>query len=123
MRLATLPLVVALAGCQLYWTKPEMQHQGAAGTFFTDHRECVVIAGTPRGAERVFVNLDIYRACLRSRGWQRVTGAKGGVGPGIFRGQEDEGPVAVGEGPPPTPAMTGPPRSRRGDSGPNFGPR
>jgi hypothetical protein len=84
-----------LTGCQLYWIKP-----GADMAAFTsDHHACVKTAGVPPGAERVLVNLDLYRACLRSRGWQRETGSTVSNPPGYFRGQEHEGPVALGEVP------------------------
>ena len=111
------------AGCQLYWSKPDMQHYGAVGPFANDHRECIRTAGVPPGAERVLVNLDLYRACLKSKGWQRVTGAKGGVSAGMMRGQEDEGPVSVDDFPRQTPVMTPPASSGTRWSTPNFGPR
>jgi len=90
-----------LAGCQLYWKKP-----GADMAAFTgDHQTCVKTSGVPPGAERVLVNLDIYRACLRSRGWERETGSSMGNPPGFFRGQEHEGPVKIDEVPEQTPTM------------------
>jgi hypothetical protein len=58
--------------------------------------------GAP-GAERVLVNLDLYRACLRSRGWKRETGSSFSNPPGFFRGQEHEGPVGLAEVPEQTP--------------------
>ena len=90
-----------LAGCQLYWVKP-----GADMAAFTsDHQACVKTAGVPPGAERVLVNLDLYRACLRQQGWKRETGSSHGNPPGYFRGQESEGPVALNEVPEQTPTM------------------
>jgi hypothetical protein len=52
--------------------RPDLHEYVAIGHFFGDHKQCVVTAGSPPGAERVYVNLDIYRACLRSKGWKRV---------------------------------------------------
>jgi hypothetical protein len=114
---------LGVGGCQLYWTKPDLQPYAAVAHFSDDHRECIKTAGVPPGAERVFVNLDLYRACLRAKGWQRVTAARGGVALGMFRGQEDEGPVNAGDVPQQAPVMTQPSTSRRGSSGSNFGPR
>jgi hypothetical protein len=88
-------LAAALSGCQLYWTKPGTD----LAAFSNDHTACVKTAGVPPGAELVLVNLDLYRACLRSRGWQRETGSSTYGTPGWFRGQEHEGPVRVGDVP------------------------
>ena len=97
MRLGLLVvLAVALAGCQLYWQKPGANLR----TFSADHRACVATAGTPLpGDERVLVNLDLYRACLKYLGWKRETGSKISNPPGYFRGLEDEGPVKPDEVP------------------------
>ena len=43
--------------------------------------------------DRLLVNLDLYRACVKAKYWQRVTG-KAGVPIGYFRGQENEGPTS-----------------------------
>jgi hypothetical protein len=87
---------VLFTGCQLYWLKP-----GADMSAFTnDHHACVRTAGTPVGTDdKLFVNLDVYRACLRARGWQRETGSKFANPPGYYRGLEDEGPVRPGDVP------------------------
>jgi hypothetical protein len=82
-----LGLVVALGtmltGCQLYWQKPGAN----LAAFSVDHRSCVGTAGTVLpGEDRVLVNLDLYRACLRYRGWKRETGSKFSNPPGYFRG-------------------------------------
>jgi hypothetical protein len=69
----------------------------------------------------VLVNLDLYRACLKSKGWARVAGAKASTPAGLYRGQEDEGPITVGDLPRQVPVM-GTYSSARG-SGSNFGPR
>jgi hypothetical protein len=88
--------MVALTGCQLYWTKPG----GSLGIFNADHQDCAIAAGRPiQNDDRLLVDLDLYRACLRSRGWERVSGAKGGTPPGYMRGLEDEGPVRPGDVP------------------------
>jgi len=93
--------VVALAGCQLYWLKP-----GADMTGFTnDHQSCVKAAGSPVGDDRLLVNLDMYKACLKSRGWKRETGSSMANPPGYFRGLESEGPVRLGEVPKQPPTM------------------
>jgi hypothetical protein len=106
--LAVLLWALTLAGCQLYWRKP-----GADEAAFTaDHRDCVAKAGVPVSDDRVLVNLEVYRACLRVHGWQRESAS--GSGPGIYRGLEDEGPVAreavpVAHSPaPPAPAPVNP---------------
>jgi hypothetical protein len=85
---AWLLCALALTGCQLYWRKPGAD----PAAFAADHRDCVGKAGVDVGGERVLVNLDIYRACLRMHGWQRESAT--GAGSGLYRGLEDEGPVA-----------------------------
>jgi hypothetical protein len=104
-----LPLLVLLAGCQLYWIKP-----GADMAAFTgDHQGCVKTAGVPVGdGTRVLVNLDLYRACLRTRGWQRETGSSFGNPKGYYRGQENEGPIALTDVPEQTRTVDPPTRPR-----------
>jgi hypothetical protein len=98
--------VLALAGCQLYWLKP-----GADMAAFTaDHQACVKIAGSPVVEDRVLVNLDAYRACLKFRGWARETGSRYANPPGYFRGLEREGPVALTDVPAQVPTMEAPRR-------------
>jgi hypothetical protein len=93
---------VALAGCQLYWIK-----RGATTEAFTaDHQACVQTAAVPHLNDQVLVNLDLYRACLRARGWQRETGSTFENPPGYFRGQENEGPVRLGDVPKQVPTST-----------------
>jgi hypothetical protein len=75
------------------------------------------------GDDRLLVNLDLYRACLKAKDWQRVTGAKAGVSIGYFRGQENEGPIRPSDLPAQPRVVPSPPRGQRGRSGPNFGPR
>jgi hypothetical protein len=97
MRLALVAaLATTLTGCQLYWQKPGAN----LAAFSADHRSCVTTAATALpGEERVLVNLDLYRACLKYRGWKRETGSKFSNPPGYFRGLEDEGPVRPDEVP------------------------
>jgi hypothetical protein len=93
---------VLLTGCQLYWVK-----QGATmDTFTADHQACVKTSGVPHVGDQVLVNLDLYRACLRARGWQRETGSTFENPPGYFRGQENEGPVRVSDVPKQIPTST-----------------
>jgi hypothetical protein len=101
-RLAALGLgVLTLGGCQLYWLKP-----GADMAAFTaDHQSCVKTAGAPVREDWVMVNVDFYRACMRSHGWQRETGSKMGNPAGYYRGQENEGPVRLGDVPRQTPTV------------------
>jgi hypothetical protein len=100
-RLVLLLCAVALAGCQLYWIKP-----GADMAAFTaDHHACVKTAGSPVGTDLLLVNLDVYRACLKTRGWQRETGGTYANPPGYFRGLEREGPVRIGEVPAQVPTV------------------
>jgi hypothetical protein len=82
-------VALALSGCQLYWQKPKAD----LAAFTTDHQACTKIAASPAGDGRVFVNIDMYRACLRSKGWQRETSSSMGTPPGYFRGHENPGPV------------------------------
>ena len=93
--------VVGLAGCQLYWLKPGAD----MATFTTDHQACVKTAGSSVGTDVVLVNLDMYRACLKARGWKRETGSSYGNPPGYYRGLESEGPVSLDEVPKQVPMM------------------
>jgi len=86
-----LVLVLVLGGCQLYWVKPG----GDLAAFTTDHQTCLKTAGMPMKEDWVMVNVDFYRACMKSYGWQRENASKTDVPPGYFRGQEDEGPVRL----------------------------
>jgi hypothetical protein len=99
-------IVVLLTGCQLYWHKPGVVDVNA---FAADHNACIKNTGVPAQAENtVLVNLDLYRACLKDRGWQRETGSKISNPHGFFRGQENEGPVRLGELPRQVPTMDKP---------------
>jgi hypothetical protein len=101
--------VLVLAGCQLYWMKPNAD----MSRFTADHQACVQSSGSPMGGEgRVLVNLKVYRGCLRERGWSRETGSSYANPPGYFRGLEDEGPVRVSDVPEQIPSRNLPGRSR-----------
>ena len=102
--------VLALAGCQLYWLKPNAD----MSSFTADHQACVKSAGTPMGGEdRVLVNVKVYRTCLRERGWTRETGSSYANLPGYFRGLENEVPVRLSDVPEQVPSRDLPGRSRR----------
>ena len=64
-------------------------------TFSAAHQECMKVSGTPVSEGQIYVNLDIYRTCLRARGWQRESASTTQPPAGYFRGQENEGPVTV----------------------------
>jgi hypothetical protein len=88
--------LILLAGCQLYWTKPG----GYLAHFAADHRTCATAAGRPiPGDDRVLVELELYRACLKGKGWKRVTGPQESVPAGYLRGLEEPGPVRPDEVP------------------------
>ena len=62
--------------------------------------------GNPVGApDIVLVNLDMFKTCMKSRGWQREIGSKYGNPPGYYRGLEGEGPVRLDEIPKQIPTM------------------
>jgi hypothetical protein len=75
---------LVLAGCQLYWMKPNAD----MSSFSAD------------------------RGCLRERGWSRETGSSYANLPGYFRGLEDGGPVRVSDVPEQIPSRHLPGRSR-----------
>jgi hypothetical protein len=87
---------VTLAGCTLYWYKPGAD----LATFSAAHEECMKVSGTPVTTAQVHVNLDVYRTWLKARGWQRESASATQPPAGHFRGQENEGPVALGTVPP-----------------------
>ena len=87
--------VVALAGCQLYWLKP-----GADMTGFTnDHQSCVKAAGSPVGDDRLLVNLDMYKACLKSRGWEARDRQQHGQSARLLPWPRERGTGPAGRGP------------------------
>ena len=94
---------VALGGCQLYWYKADADF----ASFTADHQACLRRSGIPidEDRSRVRVDLDVYRACLKARGWARVERTKNFTEPGYFRGQEKEGPVGLDEPPTQVPAF------------------
>jgi hypothetical protein len=93
--LRILPLL-ALAGCQSYWTRPNATLEG----FNSDHKACVLEIGVPIAREgdheTLLVYEDLYRNCLEARGWQR---AQGGAEAGRFRGIEQNELVREGSVP------------------------
>ena len=87
---------------QLYWQKPGAD----LAAFSADNQACARTAGTPlKGEDLVLVSLDLYRACLKHRGWTRETESNFGTPPGFFRGWEDEGPVSPDAVPQQVPTM------------------
>jgi hypothetical protein len=87
---------VVLSGCTLYWYKPGAD----MATFTTAHQECMKVSGTPVAEGQVHVNLDVYRTCLRARGWSRESASSTQPPANHYRGQENEGPVTVTSIPP-----------------------
>ena len=85
-------VVLLLAGCQLYWTKPGSN----LAAFTADHQACMEKGAKDVGSGQVIVDLDVYRACLKVSGWKRETGGKVGNPAGFYRGLEDEGPMLLG---------------------------
>ena len=94
---------VALGGCQFYWYKADADF----ASFTPDHQACLRRSGIPSDEDRsrVRVDLDVYRACLKARGWARFERTKNLAEPGYFRGQEKEGPVGLDEIPKQVPAF------------------
>jgi hypothetical protein len=68
---------------------------------------------TDVGEGQILVKLDVYRGCLKARGWQRETGSLAGNPPGFYRGLEDEGSIRVGD----VPSRSGRPRGRAWETG------
>jgi hypothetical protein len=62
-------LAAGLSGCRYYWYKP----QTTAEAFARDNDACLQEArsATPATQRYGVVNQEVYRACLRSRGYQR----------------------------------------------------
>jgi len=81
-----LVLVTALAGCKHYWGKPG----GTAEQFEIDSRECLKESSpTPQMVAYGIRSEQIYRGCLRARGWARAERPSENPGPGWYRGIED----------------------------------
>lgn len=100
--LRILPLL-ALAGCQLYWIKPNATLED----FSRDHRACVREVGIPiareAGRDTLFVYEDVYKSCLKARGWERVRDVSRVAASGLFRGIEDDALVPEDSVPPQVP--------------------
>lgn len=81
-----LVLVMVLAGCKHYWGKPG----GTAAQFEADSQECLKEASpTPQMAAYGVRSEQIYRGCLRSRGWIRAEKDAYNPPAGWYRGVED----------------------------------
>jgi hypothetical protein len=82
----SLVLVTALGGCKHYWGKPG----GTAEQFETDSRECLKESSpTAQMAAYGVRSEQIYRGCLRARGWTRAEKDANYPPPGWYRGVED----------------------------------
>jgi hypothetical protein len=81
-----LRLVTALAGCKHDWGKPG----GTAEQFENDSKECLKESSpTPQMAAYGVRSEQIYRGCLRSRGWIRAEKDAYNPPPGWYCGIED----------------------------------
>lgn len=85
----TAALGLLLTGCgKHYWNKP-----GAGfAEFSRDHKECVNQSASMKSPDGTqgYVSDDVYRMCLRTRGWVRAQQQEP-LPPGWFRGIEDAG--------------------------------
>jgi len=96
-----------LVGCgKHYWNKP-----GAADSDFNkDSMECArenSVQMTPN-KDYGLVIADLYKMCLKARGWNRAQQLEP-VPAGWYRGIEEDGPMKFS---PPTPAQEPPPQPR-----------
>jgi hypothetical protein len=85
---------VAIAGCAngpTYWTKSGATPDG----FLADHKPCFQTATIGYGVG----NEEVYKRCMRSKGWTRVQGT-GGELPSVpyFRGPEDDDEFVLSDG-------------------------
>jgi len=92
-----------LAGCQLYWTKPE----ATLADFTAAPQACLRSVGTPLpgDSDSVLINPESYKTCRRANGWQRIEDGTIATQAGRFRGIEEAK----------RPATPWPPSSRGGD--------
>ena len=109
IRLAlTVGLCLLLVGCgKHYWSKP-----GAATSDFNrDSAECARENSVQMTANKDYgiVIADLYKLCLRSRGWNRAQQLEP-VPAGWFRGIEEDGPMKLEP-----PAAAPPPATPRSD--------
>lgn len=92
-RAVWLVALLLLVGCgKHYWSKP-----GAGfGEFSKDNTECAQENALHMSEDRKYgiVHLDLYRACLRGRGWSRAQQVDP-VPSGWFRGLEDDETVRL----------------------------
>jgi hypothetical protein len=97
-----LPMAIGLllVGCgKHYWNKP-----GAADSDFNrDSMECARENSVQVTANKDYglVIADLYKMCLKARGWNRAQQLEP-VPAGWYRGIEEDGPMKFG---PPTPAQ------------------
>src|SRR5215813_8518077 len=98
---------VLLVGCgKHYWNKP-----GAAdGDFNRDSMECARENSVQMTTNKDYglVIADLYKMCLKARGWNRAQQLEP-VPAGWYRGIEEDGPMKFS---PPPPAQEPPPQPR-----------
>jgi hypothetical protein len=81
-----LVLLTMLAGCKHYWGKPG----GTAEQFEIDSRECLKESSPTAQMVAYGVRSEqIYRGCLRARGWAREEKPANPPPLGWYRGVED----------------------------------
>ena len=87
---------VLLTGCaRYYYGKPA----GTYADFRTDSIACARDFGIASGnGEYAAVSPDLFRRCMLTKGWERDKRFEP-VGPGQFRGVEDNEPVSLVAGP------------------------
>jgi hypothetical protein len=95
-RLGLLLMILMLAGCRYYYTKP-----GATEVMFAgDHAACIKEVGRFSAADttRAYVATNDYRGCMQLRGWSRAEQTN--PGPEWYRGIEENGVYAADTPPP-----------------------
>src|SRR5499426_733361 len=108
VRLAlTVGIGLLLVGCgKHYWSKPG----AAASDFNRDSAECARENAVQVTANKDYgiVIADLYKMCLKARGWNRAQQLEP-VPAGWYRGIEEDGPMKFA---PPTPAQEPAPQPR-----------
>lgn len=108
-------LGLLVTGCgKHYFGKP-----GASLTEFSqDSRECAQQHATQMSVDKMYgvVSTDLYRACLKQRGWARAQHPDPPP-PGWFRGIEGDDEVVRLDAPPPQPTVGSEPRVPRCERG------
>ena len=94
----TVVISLLLVGCgKHYWNKPG----AAASDFDRDSAECARENSLPMTANKDYgIIADLYKLCLKSRGWNRAQQLEP-LPAGWFRGIEEDGPMKLE---PPAPA-------------------